>query len=551
MATVERTGSKRHTKRPVQHQEKKSHKLRNFFLFNVLLLMLLAYCAPMIVAFTPLRNWILQAALTPDGSVNVASASLGWFSPISAHNLEVRDAAGQPIVSIEAIQGEKTLVAILLDMDDVGRWHVIRPNAHIVANEKDTNLEKVFARWLASEGQSDLAAAVQVIEGKVVVDDTVSRHKFEIDKLDVDCTLGHAADGIALAASGNLAGQGQPTAFKVDVQAKPSVKSQAAYASGKINCETSALPLELLQPVLRRMVDGAKVSGNLSTKLDGAWGDLAGQNEASVRGSVEVEQLTFAAATLGADEIHLARLSMPCDIQQKGDAVDIQQLGLTCELGQVSVSGSMKTSDFSAPDVLAAIVHETYELKGHLDLARLAEMLPGTLKIREGTQITSGQVDFAASSKHQPSGVSWTGLIETKSLSAQANGRPVTWDKPLSVQFAMRDTKNGIVVDRAVCESSFLQVNGAGSLDNLSATANFDLARLLTELRQFSNLDHVELAGQGKARLTLKRPAANQFAADAEFQGRGLQWITPQARPGRKTMLLPASPSTASSRVNR
>ncbi len=536
MATADRI-EKRSKRRYDDEPRRKSHLLRNGFLLLVLVGGATAYFAPVIIANTSLRNWMLQTAVAPEGTVTAGSASLGWFSPVVADNLEVRDHDGKSVVSIGSFRTEKSLVALLLDVDLIGRVYVAKPDVHIVAYEHDTNLERVFASLLNSKQQSNVTVQVEVTDGTLLYEDAVAKREYKINELKADCTLGDADAGLALAASGKLAGQELPGSFQVDLRATPSKSTGAALANGKVHCQTTALPLELLDPLLRRGIDAAQLSGQMSSELDGAWGDLATEGEASLNGVVRLADVNFAAAALSADTIHLDHVEMPCRIRQQGDMVEVDELSVQCELGEVSLTGSAKTSDFSADNVAAALAREKCQLNGHLDLAKLAAMLPETLMLREGTQITAGQVDLSASAHPQQSGTSWTGLVETKQLAATANGRPITWDQPLAVQFALHDSTGGITIDRAVCTSSFLQVGAAGSLDNMTATAEFDLSRLLTELQQFSDLNRIHVAGQGQAKLTVKRTGESGVAVDADFQARGFQWITENGQPWKEDNL--------------
>jgi hypothetical protein len=536
MATADRA-AKRSKRNYDEQPRRKSHVLRNSFLLLVLLGGVAAYFAPVMIANTSLRNWMLQTAIAPEGTVTAGSASLGWFSPVVADNLEVRDREGKLVLSIGSFRTEKTLVALVLDVDQIGRVHVDKPDVHVVAYEHDTNLERVFAALLNSDEESNVTAQVAVTDGTLLYEDTVAKREYKISELEADGTLGDAAEGLALAASGKLAGQQQPGSFQVDLRATPSKSTGAALANGKLHCQTTALPLELLDPLLRRSVDSARLSGQMSSELDGAWGDLATEGEASLKGVVRLADVNFAATALSADTIHLDHVEMPCRIRQQGDMVEVDELSIQCELGQLSLTGSAKTSDFSTENIAAALVREKCQLKGRLDLAKLAAMLPETLMLREGTQITAGQVEILASAHPQQSGTSWTGLVETKQLTGMANGRPIAWDQPLAVQFAVHDSTNGITIDRAVCTSRFLQVSAAGSLDNMTATAEFDLSRLLTELQQFSDLNRIHVAGQGRAKLTVKRTGESGVAVDADFQARGFQWITENGQPWKEDSL--------------
>jgi len=173
---------------------------------------------------------------------------------------------------------------------------------------------------------------------------------------------------------------------------------------------------------------------------------------------------------------------------------------------------------------LAALAREEYKLDGHADLAQIARRLPQTLQIREDTEITAGQIDLAVISRREAAGMTWSGNIGANKLAANSGGRALTWSNPLSIQFDTHESKNGLVLDRAQCTSSFLQVEAAGSIDDLTASATFDLARLTAELRQFSDLGGGQLAGRGQAQLAWKRGENNRFASAAQFQSQGFQY---------------------------
>ncbi len=531
MATVERVHSRRSADRPHPRARRaRSHKLRNSFLVLLILSCVAVYFAPVIIARTPLRNWLVQTAVAPNGTITLGSTSLGWFSPVSTQNLDVRDAEGKSVVAVEEFATEKSLIALLLDLGDLGQLRVTKPSIHLVAYENDTNLERVFASLLSSEGESSVTAKLNVTGGTFVIDDAVDARQYAVKDLNADCTLGDAAEGIVLAATGTIQGESSPGQFEIDLHTTGS-DAHGPLAAGKFKCRTTALPLDLVDPLLRRAVDDARLSGQLSTDLDGAWGALAENGEASIHGDITLADLRFAAAAIGPDEIQLARVDVPCHIRQQGEQIAIDELAIDCELGKVALTGTLKSNDFSAENVAAALARENYQLNGKIDLAKLARMLPKTLMIREGTEITAGQVEIAATAKQQPSGTSWTGLVETSRLAATANGRPIEWEKPLALQFAIAETSDGIIIDRAVCTSDFLQVSAAGSMGELSTSAEFDLARLIAELRQFSDLNNIQLDGQGRARLTIKRQGDHGFAAAADFQAQGFRWITAHSRP--------------------
>ena len=496
------------------------------------------YFAPFIVANTPLGQAALASVLKLDGTISLGSASLGWFSSVVVENLEIRDAAGDTLLKVDSLRTDKPLIGLLLDTSDLGQVRVERPAVHVVALEKDSNLEHVFASLLTSPGGSQVAVQLEIAGATILMDDVPSGRQFHINDVALICAISQAAETLTLSASGTVSDDKQPGSFKIVLQTKGSGKPETALANGKIDCQASTLPLELLQPLVRRTIEQGRLSGRLSARLGGAWGEMAEGGEPSVSGEVLATGLVFSAAALGEDRIQLERLEMPCRIAQAGDLVRIEQLGINCPLGTIALSGSAKMSDFSAADRLSALAHENYELKGNVDLTQLAHMLPKTLCIREGTEITSGQVALAVDSRQEAGGIGWKGRVDASHLGAEANGRNLVWENPLSIDFQAHETKDGIVVDQAQCTSSFLEINAAGSIDDLTASAKFDLAQLVTQLRQFADLSSLQLAGQGQGQLAVKRTAEDHFTADAAFQARGFQWIVAQGRPWEEDNLV-------------
>ena len=69
------------------------------------------WLSPTIVAKTGLLGYIVNSATSDlDGSVDVRSASLGWFSPITLWDVEVRDADGGLVARVPKVVGDRSLL---------------------------------------------------------------------------------------------------------------------------------------------------------------------------------------------------------------------------------------------------------------------------------------------------------------------------------------------------------------------------------------------------------------------------------------------------------
>ncbi len=303
---------------------------------------------------------------------------------------------------------------------------------------------------------------------------------------------------------------------------------------GRMSCRCDQLPLDVLAPVVRRVMDGAQLAGRLTVALDGSWGGGANWGDSLLEGQVDVADLLFAAPALGPDRLELSKLEAPCRIVGKDGQIEIQQLLLDCDLGTLKATGSINTADMTTSNAAAKLMKEPCQLTGRLDLVRLAALFPHTISLRPGTEITAGELNVTLTSQPADGGSSWTGTLDTSDLEAMADGRPLSWKQPLAVNFRMREAGAGLIVDKLDCTSSFLHVEGSGTLQQFTAAAEFDLAQLAAELAQFADLAGYELAGTGQAHLTCQTDAAGQLKAQGDVDVKDFALAAPTRTPWRE-----------------
>ena len=103
---------------------------RRWLLWVPVLLLVVLFFLPGLVAHTPLLGWVLdQAMVDLKGELSVERVSLGWFSPIEAERIEVRDAAGQSVLTAEKLSGHE--VAGRAAVGPVAAGQVSRPVARV------------------------------------------------------------------------------------------------------------------------------------------------------------------------------------------------------------------------------------------------------------------------------------------------------------------------------------------------------------------------------------------------------------------------------------
>ena len=475
------------------------------------LLAIVVWFLPGLVAHTPLLGWAVgQATADLDGSVHIGSASLGWLSSISVQDIEVRDKEGRAIAKVQSASSEKSLVGLLANLSSLGKFRLEKPQLEVVLRADGSNLEDLLANYLKKpqEPGEPIGLELEIVDGSVHLVNQVHNRAWQIEKLTASVALsGDEPQLIDVKTSASIA-DAQPGKFEA-------MLAMRGTASGQFSVTAETLPLALLDGILARLPGKLQLAGRLGTKLNGQWGGASGKIE--VQGDLGVNAFTLSGAALGTDQLQLTAIEAVVRAAGDTNHVDIQRAHIACDVAQLDASGSVDVAKLTGPaGVLNGLLEQTCEARGEMDVARLAALLPSTLRIRPQTRITSGKAELAIASRRTDQGMTWQGALAAKDFKALDNGREIAWDKPISFRFDAHQSPTGPVVDLLTCESEFLRVNVAGNFDDLAGNAQFDLKQLADQLDRFVDLSDVQMAGEGWARGHWKRSAAGEFEAQAD-----------------------------------
>lgn len=508
----------------------------------------LLWMAPTIVAKTRLLGLVVNAdTFNVDGTVEIRSASLGWFSPIRLWDVEVRDPEGGLFVRVPKVVGERSLLKILFNRSDWGNLRFEEPTMRLVVDAKGSNAERVMAPWLNSDEASTLDATavnLKISDAQATVLDEVRNQSWRLEDVQFSADVPpHLSQDVKVTMAANVDAPTERGRIEMTADVRWNEIDHAEPASsGKVSLVAKGLPLEMASWIAERVSPGTEVAGIASSTLHCEWTPqgVGGQPTTKIEGNVHADDLVVAGPWLGNDRLQLASLEVPCRISQEGSQVQVSQLDMNCDVGQVNYQGTIDTAD----GLLASLGSEDYKLDGKLDLARLSQMLPETLRVREGTKITQGDVTIQLVSAQKSETGKWTGRIETSPLTAVSDGKQITWDDPLLVKFDARQGDKGLLVDELRCESSFLELEAAGEPNYFSVAANYNLEKLSDELRQFFDLRDVKLSGDGWSYVNWQRNGDGTFEVDGETQVRELVVEFPGHLPLKEANLIALVNST-------
>lgn len=512
------------------------------------LLAVVVWFLPWLAAKTPLAGMLIARATKDiNGSVRIADLTLGWFSPVTIEGLEIRDAAGDPLLKAAKITSGKRLYSWITNRSDLGQLKIDDPQAQVVFEKHTNNFATTFAKWLASDPQAppksiieSLAAAgigsfdFEVTGGSATIVDRALARRCAVQSLNGSARLISAVDGLRGKLRGDVDVDDKLSPFDAAWEIVAPGHGDVQAGSNKFSVASSGFPLWLVGASLQGVAPGLELDGRLVSKLDVEWrAGTAGIEQATAKGEATAEQLLVAGPWLKGDRLQLASAKLPIAMSVEKNNLRVEQLGVDCELGQLSFNGDLDM----AAGLAKSLTSKPYHVIGHLDVARLAAMLPNTVHLRSDTRITAGVIDLALDATARNQGLGWQGRLETSQLSATTAGKQVTWEKPIAMTFSAHESGDGIVIERLYAEADFLELQGEGTPADGQVSASFDLDRLSRELGRFVDLGELKMAGNGTAHATWQRQANGALEATAQVDAQNFEMSRPGARPWQEARI--------------
>ena len=518
---------------PDGHSGRKPGRRWKWLLAGVLLLGLVVWLLPAIVGNTPLLGLVVNwAAADFEGTITVDAASLGWFSKPTIVGIEARDEDDRPLVEIPSVSGSRTLVEILRDTSNLGSIRVEKPKISVEIDEQGkTNIEKALAEYLTAGGEpyGPVDLELKIVDGEVSITDAQSGQAWEVDKFQLDLKVPAAtSEAIALKTSGEIVDADTPGRFAVAMKLSQAASGNSASAadgagSDELTLKTQDLSLAVLGPILGRFAPRTQLSGRLSSTVECRFDRNTFPELVVANVDVTAGDFFLATPELQSDRVQLEQFHAAGQIAFREGQVHVDGLSVESDVGEMSLAGRFDLGGKPIGQSWAPLLQQDYECRAKVDLARLAAMLPGTLRIRDDTRITSGQIELSFSSRHVGADRTWTGQVEATRLEAVSNGRNLSWNQPVSIIVNAATGPSGPVIQSLRCESDFLELAGAGTLDDFTATARFDLGQLTAQLDSLVDLGPYRPAGKGDGRFDWHRTRQQQFRTQGEIEIRNFR----------------------------
>jgi hypothetical protein len=105
--------------------------------------LLLVWALPPLLAHSPALNRLAGLCLGGrlNSALHIGRASLGWFSPVVLHDIELRDGTSRCLASVAEVMSERCLLNLLLHPAELGTIHIRRPLLEVTFTGRASDLD--------------------------------------------------------------------------------------------------------------------------------------------------------------------------------------------------------------------------------------------------------------------------------------------------------------------------------------------------------------------------------------------------------------------------
>ena len=472
--------------------------------------------APSLVMRTPLKRTVLDYANPGiNADIDVSTTNLGWLSPVVLRGVRVLDQEGNVVAEADVVSSERTLWNLATDSSNLGTFNVRNVTARLEADSQGSNLEDIIAPLF--EGPSSTTKyryRIDIENGTVLMANRDTGRSSQLTNVRgyvANTDLGNAYPEISL----QLAGHGSESTesggtLQADLTWTPPTDGQPIRGNARVR--GAKVSMLTFGPAINRFVQNVYADGRLKCDFAVDWSDNFNARAFRFRGGLAIDDAHIAASDyLGADELNLQSVQFAGNVDVSGSTWAFDQVHARTDFADIRAAGAMTFADGTP------VPSERFPLtaNGQIDVANLANRLPHTLRLQEGTRLTEGVATVSLSTKYE--GTNWfvTGDVQTDRIRGERDGQLIDWNDPLRMQARVRNGTNGLVIDRLVANCDFLQVSGTGTLDDAQLRGRCDLDKLKRRLDEFIDTGSLQLAGTVDCQARLTRDDGGVFGANA------------------------------------
>ena len=438
------------------------------------------------------------------GQLHIEEWTFRWFSGINAKGITYDHRQENLLVKVAELKGYRGLVHLITNASNLGGVEVVKPQVvfYLTDKRQSDSSEKIESPQPA--GLPAFSGILKITDGSILTVKPDRSEHVVVKDLDLFLDISDIEQPIAYRVFltsgdtiGRFAGEGTMTLAPDDPLNLNAIKSNAKL-------KITNWEIEDALAIAASRGDYPSGKGRLNAELT-----LRGSSSENldIKGHAAINKLQLWGGPLGLDRPAVSQIDIQLDGTIIQSTLSLKQLRFQSSLASGSATGNFSNQGQK-------------RLKGTADinLAEIFTQLPHTLKLREDTKLSRGNLVLSADVKSADGVTAFDSTARIDQITGVSKGKKLTWNKPISVKARGERNAQGIRLDNLSLRSSFLNADGQGDLSDMRITLSADLAAALRELKKFIDIKEWDGSGKLFAKLQVKEtsPQINTAALDLD-----------------------------------
>jgi len=480
-------------------------------LLPIFLIVFIIFLLPAVVSSEKSRRLILAKINNSiSGQTNFTDLSMGWLKGIRIEEFSFNDDAGRISVRAGKIATTPHYTSFLSGNYSFGQTLIDQPKVEIKLQERqpESTDDPKPDRVPKETAGITLVTDIVVNDGSLRITDQKAR-TVEATQINSKLSLRPPGQPSRFNLNMAVAGEGKPSTIRADGQITPG-KTKTGWSlkgtTGDITIEVNDLDLESLAPFFALGGVDIQTAGRVSGDAKGQIKD--GQLE-GLAGTINAKDLDISGPALKGDRLQTRELDINVKLSQKDETIDIENLRVQSDWATASASGTIPTTLGSFTDFLESDSPVDLEGDFKCDVAAALSQMPKTLGLKEGMQVTSGQLTGNVQTSTSAGRRQVHAQATLAGLEGTIEGKKIALSDSIWAEAQVSSDKTGVSYDKLDVSAPFARINCSGKSDSLQYNAEANLAKLQSELGQFINIGQNEMVGEflskGKISITEDR----------------------------------------------
>jgi hypothetical protein len=476
------------------------------------------FAIPAYLSSTSGRNFILgkiNGAI--DGKVNVGSISMGWFSGVTAEELDFTNLSGSTRMTAEKIAAYPSYLSLLGGRVSIDQAVIDKPYLSITIDKTKTPAMRETSALGAGSKSSPPAIPLEKInltinEGncKIIAPDAMQvMQTLELKDINSKLAVRPLGSKSSFDVSMAVAGANEVSDISAAGEIKTYNQWSLAGANGNLSVEVNDLELATLSPLFAAIDINASASGRVKAKVDAKIKN--GQFE-NLEGKVKAENIDITGDLLKGDRLQSSKFQTDIKLNTTEKSINIDRLKVEADGLSADVKGTVPKTLTSLESFLQADSADTLQAQFDCDVAKTFKQVKTIANFKPDFDINYGRLSGDVSTDSQNGKRTLSGKIKLWALEGKFPVKRIILSKPVELDAKIVSQKDQVFFEKLNIDSSFAKANLTGTTDNMNYKADVDLANFKSDVGQFFEIKP-ELSGS--AQLIGKGSLVNRVFASA------------------------------------